>query len=289
MNHGIVEIDHLMCGVDDAERAGTSFERMGFRVTPLSAIEPMGLGNRCVLFASRTPGAACYLELMSILDAAKVSTTMTRTLGGGERVKSMVMVTPDCDACYQSLLAGGFAPPSPPIHLQRDWHFPGGGTVRPAFAVILPMPAPLTFNVCQHKSLDLYLRLEWTSHPNGALGLDSVIAVAREPQAVLGFYERLFGARAATDAAGLARVSPANVGLRVGTAAQIAAVFPDVELPDAQTAAYVGIGIRVVSLASVRRLLDRSGVPYEVLARNALLVPASHAHGNFIEFTEVSQ
>lgn len=289
MNHEILEIDHLMCGVDDAEQAGASFERMGFRVTPFSVIESMGLGNRCVLFASRTPGAACYLELMSILDASKVPAAMTRTLAGGERVKSMVLATPDGDACHRSLLAGGFAPPSPPIHLQRDWHFPGGETVRPAFAVILPMPAQLLFNVCQHKTLPLYLRPEWTSHPNGALGFDSVIAVARDPQVTLGFYERLFGAPTATDATGFARVSPAKVGLRVGTAAALAVAFPEAALPEPDAAIYVGIGIRVASLSVLRALLDRSGVPYRLLERHALIVPASHAHGNFIEFSEVNE
>jgi catechol 2,3-dioxygenase-like lactoylglutathione lyase family enzyme len=286
MNHDIIEIDHLMCGVQDAQRAGASFERMGFRVTPLSAIEPMGLGNRCVLFQSATPGAACYLELMSILDHAKAPANMLRTLSGGERVKSMVMVTADCDACYQALLAGGFAPPSPPIHLQRDWHFPGGETVRPAFAVILPMPAPLTFNVCQHKTLPLYLRPDWTSHPNGALRLDSVIAVARDPDFVTRFYERLFGARAVRDASGVARVSPANVALRVGTAAALRAAIPSLELPEPDAAAYVGIGVRVASLAALRTYLDRSGVSYSVLERKAVVVPASAAHGNFIEFSE---
>ena len=287
MNHHIVELDHLMCGVDSPRAAGEAFERMGFTVTPLSLIEAMGLGNRCVLFPSATPGAANYLELMGIVARENVPENMQRTLAGSERVKSMVMATDDCDACYADLKAAGFEPPTPPIHLSREWVFAPDDVVHPSFAVLLPMPAPLGFNVCQHKTLPLYLRAAWTRHPNGALGVTSVIACSSEVARTAAFYERLFGACSVRDAHGLSYVSPARVALRIGDAATIRAAFGGACLPEdiGEGSRFVGIGIRVGSIATLRARLDAGSVPYEVLDATRILVTAAHACGNFIEFS----
>jgi len=50
----IPDIDHLMCGVSDPQKAGETFEKLGFTVSPLSVIPSFGLANRCVLLTPRT-------------------------------------------------------------------------------------------------------------------------------------------------------------------------------------------------------------------------------------------
>ncbi len=285
MPHNILEIDHLMCGVRSPQQAGETLQRMGFTVTPFSVIEAMGLGNRCVLFPSATPGAANYLELMGIVSREKVPANMQQTLAGGDCVKSIVLATDDCNACYTSLHAASFSPPTQPIHLARKWVLAPGDTVHPEFDVLLPMPAPLVFNVCQHKTLPLYLRPEWTSHPNGAIGLDAVIAYTPDATTTIGFYERLFGRAGTREPGGLMAVSPARVALRIGDSTAIAREFGGLEVAGTNPQ-FIGISVRVLSIAALRDRLDTGGIPHIALGLHRALVSARDACGNFIEFFE---
>ena len=48
MSYGFLEIDHLLAS-GDPEIGGAAYERLGFTVTPISVIGPLGVANRLVL------------------------------------------------------------------------------------------------------------------------------------------------------------------------------------------------------------------------------------------------
>ena len=281
MDHDLIDIDHLMCGVDDPQQAGAAFERLGFTVTPLSVIAPMGLGNRCVLFRDAAPGGANYLELMGILDAAKVPPVMQQTLAGSQGIKSSVLSCRDADACHAALQSGGYAPPTPPIHMSRQWQL-GDRVVEPAFAVLLPMAAPLTFNVAQHKTPQLYLDPDWTRHANTAAGVRYVMAAAEKPHAAADFFARLFGSQPRTMAPDRLEVPGVRTHLRVATAAAWTSALGR-RVPASEQPRYLGFGIAVDDLQACAGSLRQSGVGFTA-AGPRLLVEPQDACGNLVVF-----
>jgi hypothetical protein len=189
---GILDIDHLMLGVADPDAAAADFIRLGFTVTPLSAMPQIGLANRCVLLTPAQNGAANYLELLGH-DPERASPFMRALLGGDEGIKSLVLAADDMDAAVARLAACG-APPGDPLHIKRRWILPDGEALDLAFTVATPaLDAPPVYcNLCQHHTLHHYLRPEWRQHENGASSLVAVQVEADDPDGAIEWYARLF-------------------------------------------------------------------------------------------------
>ena len=189
---GILDIDHLMLGVADPDGTAADFEGLGFTVTPLSAMPQIGLANRCVLLTPQRDGAANYLELLGH-DPQRAAPFMRALLGDGEGIKSLVLAAGDMAAAVARLAEIG-APPGKPLHIRRRWTLPDGETLDLAFRVATPaLDAPPVYcNLCQHHTLQHYLRPEWRKHPNGAQSLVAVSVEANEPEHVTEWYARLF-------------------------------------------------------------------------------------------------
>lgn len=232
----ILDVDHLMLGVDDPDAAASDMERIGFTTTPLSRMPAHGLANRCVLLTPATPGAANYLELLGHDQTA--SPFMRALLGGGERVKSLVLATDDIAAAARRLADCG-APTAAPMRIERPWRLPDGETLDLAFTVATPaLDAPPVYcNLCQHHTLHHYLRPHWRRHDNGAKSVVAVLIEADRPEDVIAWYARLFD-------------RPGNVaieGSRVAGAAPRAA----------------GFAISVADLDATARLLAARNVAHE--------------------------
>jgi Glyoxalase-like domain len=213
MKNGILEIDHLLTKVVCPGLAGEHFERLGFTVTPLSQIASMGLCNRLVLFKPLTAGSANFIELMGITDAARVPPSMAELLQGPPGIRSMVMATPDAHAARAELVRNGYSV-SEVHHIARQWVVPDQ-ILEVEFDVLLPVPAPFSFNVCRYFSLQHYIRPEWTQHANGIAHFEAVYCIASDPMQALQYYEELFGVVATGSEAQGWSVTPANVQLTV--------------------------------------------------------------------------
>ena len=216
---GILDIDHLMLGVADPDAAAADFARLGFTVTPLSAMPQIGLANRCVLLTPVQNGAANYLELLG--HDQRAAPFMASLLGGAEGIKSLVLAADDMDAAVARLAACG-APPSAPLHIERRWTLPDGEVLDLAFTVATPAldAPPLYCNLCQHHTLHHYLRPEWRRHANGARSLVAVLVEADEPARVTDWYARLFDRprSVAIEARHIAGARPRAIGLAVSVA-----------------------------------------------------------------------
>lgn len=183
MTDRLLDIDHLMINVPDAEAAGAAFEALGFTVTPLSAMP--GLANRLVCFSDTQSqqGVCNYIELMALTDAEVAPPPMPALLGQPLGPVSTVMAADDARAVQARLLEAGMNISSV-LDLQRDWHLPGGETITPAFAVAIPHldQSPFYWNFCQHKTPQHYVRSDFVGHKNAVTRLAAVMAVHPDPK-----------------------------------------------------------------------------------------------------------
>ncbi|MEK7944147.1 VOC family protein [Pigmentiphaga sp. YJ18] len=282
-SHGIEELDHLMTYVADLDAAGTAYERLGFRLTPVSNIASMGIANRLVPMRPRTPGAANFIELMGVADASLLPAPMREVLSGAPGIKSMVMMTGDAQAAHRMLVDAGY-PFAAPSHVRREWAIPGEGSVWPEFDVLLPIPAPLKFNVCQYHNVELYLREDWLEHPNTAESLLAAIGVASDARSAAAYFERLFGVAAVRSADGGHAVSPGRTELVLYEPAAFEARFGCPAPAGGDGVAYAGMRIAVRDRDRLAALLDANGVPHARVG--GIVVDPRSACGNVIEFVE---
>lgn len=171
-------IDHIMCLSEEPRVARSVFECLGFVVTPYSEIAAVGGGNQCVLFRSPDGGCANYLELLSIEDEAQMSDTMGPILAGYKGPKMLVLGVPDIKPEVAARTSeGGVA--VGPLYIDRDWVVSKEEILKVSFGVYIPTKPEHSFpiNACQHFTLEHYQRLDWTSHPNGACHIRSVLVI----------------------------------------------------------------------------------------------------------------
>ena len=217
---GILDIDHLMLGVADPDAAAADFARLGFTVTPLSAMPQIGLANRCVLLTP-APERRRELSRAARTRSTRASPFMASLLGGREGIKSLVLAADDMDAAVARLAACG-APPGAPLHIERRWTLPDGEVLDLAFTVATPaLDAPPVYcNLCQHHTLHHYLRPDWRRHENGARSLVAVLVEADDPARVTDWYARLFDRprSVAIEARRIAGARPRAIGFAVTVA-----------------------------------------------------------------------
>jgi hypothetical protein len=124
-----------------------------------------------VVICARTPWAFDFIELMAFQPGAQFQDAMNRVLTGSEVTRSIVLAHEDALACAGHLSALGFAP-GEAHHVQRKRVMPGE-TLDLEFDVLLPIQAPLEFNVRKYFTLQQYLRDEWTTHAYGVSHLSA--------------------------------------------------------------------------------------------------------------------
>jgi Glyoxalase-like domain len=277
----IEEIDHLLTYVRDGAAAEAFFRGLGFTLSPISHIAPMGIVNRLVLFPDTVAGSANFIELMSVSDAIKLPPQMAPLLSGADGVKSMVLSTADSVHCHQHLNALGY-PFAVPVRVEREWALGDGTSVFPKFDVLLPVAAALTFNACQYYNSELYKRPSWTTHPNGVTGIISVLAVADDPERIAQMFASVFDACVLRHN-GTWRVTRGKVTLDVSTPATFQAdtgLAAPMLAPSG--AAYAGYRLKAPSLDGLRRHAAASGT--RIHDRGVrLLIDAATAPGVVIE------
>ena len=256
---GINDIDHVVAAVDDADRAGESFARMGFTVTPLSMLHNVGVANRLVLLQPPSPGAANFFEVMSPLHQHPVAPGLHPHLVGTSGYRWIVLSGADAVRTHRDLVRDGYSF-APPVAVKRDWQLSDSEVLHVAFDVLLPTDAPLPFNFCAYHTLEHYLRPEWLSHPNGARSMTDILCMVDQPEPFLSYFERLFNATRRRRLRGIDAVTPGGVALLVGDQASWHASIGCVARPQSTGACEV-LGCRIVvdSLRETRAWLRDAG------------------------------
>jgi hypothetical protein len=209
---GDLYLDHLAHFVPDLAAAGAVWEKLGFRVTPLSdhqvSGKPAGTSNRCVMLEEG------YLELL----APTLDTPHARRVR--DRMKLFVGVhlacfgTPDAAAEHARLAAHGFEP-EPVVNLQRDVE---GGKAR--FNVIYvprdKMPEGRV-QYCEHLAPEHV----WREGYVNPFRLRAVYVVADEPEEVAARWGR-FGGLLPRPEDGFVRLDTARGRVMIGTRKKLA-------------------------------------------------------------------
>jgi len=277
-------IDHLLTYVHDLEAAASLFRRMGFTLSPISHIAPMGISNYLVLMRPVASGFANFIELMAVQDQTKLPAPMARLLTGQQAIKSMVLGSADIGAAHAAIEKQGFTA-ALPAHVKREWVIGPGKSVFPEFDVILPFPAPLTFNCCHYFNVDLYLRPEWLVHANSAKGIRSVLAMANDPVSVVKRFAAMFEGllsqegdvvRVASGGVELVVLSPEAVQKKFGVGRKLK-----------NDAEYLGYVIEVESLDTLQASLSAGEIAYRRDGAS-VYVPPAVGLGNLMIFREQS-
>jgi hypothetical protein len=277
MKNGLIDLDHLMISAAGSDRAGATFECMGFTLTPRSELP--GMSNRLICFPSAVRGKNNFIEFLSLDDRAKAPAIMHDILGASQKPVSMVMASPDARKTNDALETLGLAPQF--MEFKRDWRLPSGEVISPEFRVCIPKPgvSPLMWNVCEYLNGELYQRPDFIRHKNTARRFSAALALADDPPSLARHYETVWGAKAAPHADGSLAVSPGPTALRLYAPERAAQLFPGVALPARKNgAAYLGFEIEVGDLRAALAQLDAAGVRAQARDGSVWIVPAD-AHG----------
>lgn len=270
-------IDHVVVNVrETVAQASELYARLGFALTPQGR-HTLGSINHLAMFGPD------YLELLGVPPG---EADRTDVMAWPEGLTGIAFATDDADAVHAALAQAG-APVLPPLAFSRPVTLPGG--MRDAsFRVVRiapeACPAGRLF-FCHHLTRGVVWRDEWRRHPNGTLGIVSVVIAAVRPEALGMLFRRMFGEPSVVAVPGGLRllaglssidvVAPAEVARRYGAAA------PAMEGREAVMAALV---LRSASIARAAAALQAGGVAGVEVAADRVLVPAAAAMGVALEF-----
>jgi hypothetical protein len=252
-------LDHLGHFVPDLAAAAAVWEKLGFRVTPLSEHQvggkPAGTSNRCVMLEEG------YLELLSPThdtpNAQRVRDRMKRFIG----LHLCCLGTPDAQAEHQRLGGHGFEPEAV-VKLERK--IETGETVR--FAVVYLPPTKMPegrVQYCEH----LTPAQVWREGYVNPFALRAVYVVADEPEEAAVRWGR-FGGMLPRLEDGLVRLDTARGRVIIGKQSRLRALLGKV--PAAPAIAGYALGCREPDAFAARC----RGAGLEVEGRVVRLPPA---------------
>lgn len=209
-NDGLV-LDHVAVVIPDLARAGKTYERLGFRLTPQSShkgplkpggpLEPFGSGNHCAMF---TEG---YLELLGITDPNRYTGEVTPLL---QRYAGLHLVALGCRDARQAArdLGQRLGAELGVRELGRDVPQAEGGT-KPAVFRIVSLPAG-TFPeaklfLIEHATPEALWQRALLDQPNGVTGLAGAVLCVASPAETRQRLSRILGREDAGGRFALAR------------------------------------------------------------------------------------
>ena len=240
------DIDHLSITVQAPDELIGKLQQIGFTLTP-EGVEP-----RCICFQPAEDDIPNYLELIE--GEPKVALALNvAELEGEERT--------------------------------HVWESEDGYEVDAAVIVGPAGDGPLPWFPVRQEIPDAFMEPEWIVHPNGALGLLAIHAVADDPKATAdalakswsGVLEEIFD--------GCAMVKTGAVELLIWSPAAWQTEYKAVEaMAPAERPAIVGLAVAVERARPLQALLRANNVPFALVEGDHVIVPAEHAGGFAIEF-----
>ncbi|NUW43618.1 VOC family protein [Nonomuraea rhodomycinica] len=284
----IDRIDHSVLYTTDMDATATTYEALGFTLTPLSIHlgsdrpggerRPMGAGNRCALFGET------YLELLGLFGDGSIDPWNIRPLiARYEGLHGCSFGCDDAGTVERRLREAGLSS-SGVLPLQRDVETPGGVVTARFEAVHLDRaltPEGL-IHIARHLTPKLIHQPRYLKHPNTATHLHSVLLVVddAELEATVARYARTLGVRPVTE-------RPRHVlPLRVGRMEIVAVSAFDEVLPGEPVPALpclAGQAVAVGDVRAARALVAGNGFTVRELP-GGFFVGAGEARGAAIAF-----
>lgn len=237
------DLDHVAVAARDIAALHAVYERLGFRLTPLSrqsgAVRPgdpdqlWGTANRCAFLRSG------YIEILGIVDPSLPLNRLDQFLTRYEGMHVLVFGTRDAEATAARL--GVTVARLARLHEGEKVEFRLARTSFPEGRV----------QFCQHLSRAALWAPRWLDHPNGAVALAEAFLEVADPEEAAARYAAALGvAPVRADGAIRFQLAPGALTIRSAT--------------DAPTLPFMaGFAVTVESLDRTRRLLDEAEMPYE--------------------------
>jgi hypothetical protein len=245
MKLSVRDIDHLSLTVPSPDALSNKLQQLGFTLTP-EGVEP-----RCVCFQPADDDLPNYLELLEGEGGIAAAVNVAE-LEGEVRAHS--------------------------------WENDDGYAVD-AEVVVGEPDGPLPWVPVQHKTPEAFMEPDWIVHPNGALGMMAVHAVADDPPETAKALGEAWGAITEDLFEGCTMVQTGAVELMIWSPQAFQAEYKAVEaMAPEHKPAIVGIAIGVERARPLQALLRANNVPFALTEGNRVIVPAEQAEGLMIEF-----
>jgi catechol 2,3-dioxygenase-like lactoylglutathione lyase family enzyme len=195
-------LDHVAVVIPDLARAGKTYERLGFRLTPESShkgplkpggpLEPFGSGNHCAMFREG------YLELLGITDPKRYTGEVTPQL---QRYAGLHLVALGCRDARQAArdLGQRLGAELGVRELGRDVPQAEGGT-KPAVFRIVSLPAgsftEAKLFLIEHATPEALWQPALLEQPNGVTGLAGAVLCVTSPAETRQRLSRILGREA---------------------------------------------------------------------------------------------
>jgi catechol 2,3-dioxygenase-like lactoylglutathione lyase family enzyme len=286
-------LDHVGAIALDLDAAARRWERLGFRLSPVSRQRgrlpgrdeagAWGTANRCAIFGQG------YLELIGVVDAAGFN-PWTRFLERFEGLHLLALRVPSADDAWAAYtrVASFAARFDAPVQRARALDVDGVERTM-GFRNIFSRDAACPegrYIVIEHQTPDYLWQPRYLSHPNGALALDVVyLCCAEEPddpaapgQTPMGRIAALTGSAGRPAAPGWRRFdAPSGGHIECGTPAAFEARWG---LPAPAQPSLAGVAVRFADRVHAARCMAQNGVA--VVRRGDAWHVAPDATGGFL-------
>jgi hypothetical protein len=240
------DIDHLSLTLSDPETAANRLHQLGFNLTP-EGVEP-----RCICFQPDRDDVPNYVELLRGDPACFAVALNVAELAGDERTHA--------------------------------WETEDGFEVD-AGVVVGETEGPLPWFPVRHETPDAFMEPEWIVHPNGALALMAVHAVAENPRETARALKEAWSARVEEIFEGCMLVKTGTVELLIWSAPAYQLEYKAIEVMAPQELpAIVAATIAIERTPPLQALLRANNVPFGLAEDKRVLVAPEQTGGLMIEF-----
>ena len=281
------DIDHLVVAVRSLADARAAYSRLGFTVAP-PARHPFGTANSVIQLGGN------YLELLAIEEPGAISpATDTRFsfaafnreyLEHREGVSMLALHSEDAGA-DRAAFEKRHLPVYEPLRFERQARGPDSVERAIGFAVTFTSDARVHggagFFTCQHLHPENFWRSEYQRHANGALLVESVVFVTRDPADFHEFLTYFTGQHEMLATSLHVRFALGVGAVDVMSPVGFHAYFGEDAGPDPRR--FTGYRIAVADVSETRKVLTTNRVPFTE-RMGALVVPSTYAHGAAVAF-----
>lgn len=262
-------VDHVIIAVKNLADAAATYRRLGFTLTPRGLHEGRGTGNHCIMFKNS------YIELLGIVDDIGAKGRLAERVNArGEGGMGIAYGADDADKAAAALRTAGIAAEDP-NELSRPLELDGEREMVRFRNVMMPgltLPNVMQF-VCTHLTPELTrARHEWQLHPNGATGIAEIFVATESPASRVAEQESLYGGVLT------------NVRITLSKRDDLKARFGKA-LDGAPLDGVVALSVTVNEPDATAAMLEMAKVPHNEVG-DAVIVPASAAHGVALQFAE---
>jgi hypothetical protein len=257
-------LDHIGHFVRDPQAASRALARAGFAPTPMSvqtqpdsagAPRLTGTGNVTAMLARG------YMEVLFKTADTPLGHELDAAMARYDGIHLVAFGVADAAGAHQRLQQGGFRV-RPLVDMQRPVET-GGKPGTAAFTVTRLEPGEMPegrIQLLTHRTEQMVWQPRWLSHPNGAVGLTSVVIAVSDLNEAAQRFERLTGRHARPFLLGQAiELDRGRVDLV--TATTFSQMLPQIPIPSLP---FIGAyGISVESLEIVERILMQGGLASE--------------------------